>query len=111
MTRAIPSISSILVTLFAAAIRYYALHHNAFDVAVWVSLTLPKLQSPLRAGLPWGDKLKWISLSTIEQTVPFIHLSGFDHIALTYLRQLRQPYEEEPHNHHLATRALACVHT
>lgn len=104
MTRAIPSVSSILVTLFTAAIRYYALHHNAFDVAAWISLTLPKLQSPLRAGLPWRDKLKWISLSTIEHTVPFIHLNGFEPAALAYLRQLRQPYETE------APSQLACAH-
>ena len=103
LTQAIPWFLSFFVALIVAAFQYRYLHHDAFDVTLQLSLSLLNLrQPPLRADLPWRDKLKWVAFSTAERIVPLLGrggrggLGGLEYLASAYLRQLRQRYETQP---------------
>mgnify|MGYP000918732573 CR=1 FL=1 len=95
-TQTIPLFLSLLVAFLVAAFQYQYLHLDASSVVSQLSMSLLSLKPPpLRADLPWRDKLEWVALSATERIVPLLGLGGPEYLALAYLRQLRQRYETQ----------------
>lgn len=86
----------LLVVIIFTTFQSQYLHLDAFSVASQLSISLLTLKPPpLRADLPWRDKLKWVTLSATERIVLLLGLGGLEYLVSVYLRQLRQRYETQ----------------